>query len=406
MTYHERDTCRLCDAKLPEERVLDLGEAPLANALCTQRQAWQYRGEASPPRQEFTAPLYLKQCVSCGHVQLPIVVDPKLLFPEDYPYASATGESMRAHLRRMAEDLTFGMDENALAVEIGSNDGYLLSHLRDRGTRAVGIDPAAKLASSATASGDLTIPEFFNVATARAVRNACGQADLIVANNVFAHADDLHEIVEGVKALLAKDGRFVFEVGYLPDVIRTNNFGTVYHEHLSYHSIVPLSNLFARHGLRLFKAERVSTQGGSVRCFVSRNALFEDLSTLVALDAVAQADLGAWQSRVTKAADAFGQRIHFLRNKGATIAGFGCSAKSTTLLHVADIGREQISFICDDAPSKQGKYSPGKHIPIVPGSWLEEKQPDYCVSLSGNFSEAFKAEHPGFKGEWIEPVLT
>lgn len=408
MTYSVRETCRLCDAKLPDERVLDLGETPLANALLSKTDLGFLA--LSHPSKEFTAPLYLKQCSACGHCQLPVVVDPKLLFPADYPYQSATGASMREHLTLMARDLDemdIGSDERvtSLVAEIGSNDGYLLGEFARRGYRVVGIDPARFLAADATTRGHLTVPTFFNPQIASAVRNACGPAQLIVANNVFAHADDLHEIVEGVKVLLAPEGRFVFEVGYLPDVLRTNNFGTVYHEHLSYHSLEPLTGFFAKHGMTLYDAHRVDTQGGSIRCFVARvdrerPKRFFDLAAAESLD------LSGWQSRVTAAASTFGQRIHFLRNKGATIAGYGCSAKATTLLHVADIGREQISFICDDAPTKQGKFSPGKHIPIVPGSWLEEKQPAYCVSLSGNFSEAFKSAHPNYRGQWLEPELT
>jgi len=230
---------------------------------------------------------------------------------------------------------------------------------------------------------------------------------LIVANNVFAHADDLHEIVEGVKVLLAENGRFVFEVGYLPDVLRTNNFGTVYHEHLSYHTLRPLVDFFARHDLGLYDAHRVDTQGGSVRCFVRRGQVEtpKRLYDLIEKDEAAM-DLALWPDRVETAANYFSSLLTKLKLQGKTIAGYGCSAKSTTLLHVASIGRETIDWIADDAPTKQGKFSPGKHIPIVPGSWLEEKQPDYCVSLSGNFSEAFKAAHPDYRGEWVEPVMT
>lgn len=397
--WHERTTCRLCDAALPAERILDLGATPLANAL---------EADGAAPGPDY--PLFLKQCTSCGHCQLPVVVDPKLLFPADYPYQSATGASMREHLERMAEQLAGGMVTGELVAEIGSNDGYLLGQFGRCHLRTVGIDPALTLASSATRDGSLTVPEFFSVSTAHAVRNACGPASLIVANNVFAHADDLHEIVEGVKVLLAPEGRFVFEVGYLPDVLRTNNFGTVYHEHLSYHTLGALAPFFVRHDMRIYDATPVATQGGSIRCFVartgSRHAIPEALAKQVFPAEQALPELLAgWQSRVKNAADALHRLLANLYTAGKSVAGYGCSAKSATLLHVANIDRELIDFICDDAPTKQGKFSPGKHIPIVPGSWLEEKQPDYCVSLSGNFSEAFKAAHPEFKGEWIEPDL-
>ena len=417
MSYTERSDCRLCGGGL--ERVLDLGVSPLANALVKKEWliAQEMRAERvlAEPLREFTAPLYLSRCLTCGHVQLPVVVDPKLLFPADYPYASATGEATRAHLRTMAEDLTFGMDEGALAVEIGSNDGYLLSCMRDR-VRAVGVDPAANLGREATERGDLTVAAMFTPKIATAIRNACGPADLIVANNVFAHADDLNEIVEGVKVLLAPEGQFVFEVGWLADVVRANNWPALYHEHLSVHSVAPLHAFFRRHGLILYEAWPIDTQGGSLRCYVWRpDGKAPSPEATMQMEEIAriesrwcnQAELAAWQSRVTRSAEIFAMGMRGLKTKfpNTTIAGYGCSAKSTTLLHVAGIGRETIDFICDSNPLKQGKFSPGKHIPIVHPDELEKRQPDVCVSLSGNFSEAFRARHPGFKGEWIEPQL-
>lgn len=405
MTYHVRETCRLCDAKLPDERVLDLGETPLANALVSAHDMGgpDVNGDYEVPYgMRRTYPLYLKQCPSCGHVQLPVVVDPKLLFPADYPYASATGASFCRHLEKMALDLLPQTgDRRPMVVEFGSNDGYLLQQFWRNGCKVIGIDPAGKAASG----GILTAPTFFDTGTALAVKTACGPADLIVANNVFAHADDLHEIVEGVKILLAPEGRFVFEVGYLPDVLRTNNFGTVYHEHLSYHSLLPLDNFFRLHGLNLHDAERVETQGGSIRCFVDRSERYGSERMLRMMDWEQSEQLIGWQSRATMTAVGFANQLVSFKTAGKSIAAYGCSAKSTTLLHVAGVGRETIDWIADDNPLKVGKFSPGKHIPIVPGSWLEEKQPDYCVSLSGNFSEAFRAQHPEYRGEWIEPDL-
>lgn len=375
--------------------MLDLGKTPLANALESE---FVPGGIVAPVPEKY--PLYLKQCATCGHVQLPVVVDPKLLFPVDYPYQSATGAAMREHLDAMALDLH---RRDGLVVEIGSNDGYLLRQFWRNGMRVVGVDPAGKPTNGAV----LTVPTFFDTTAALAIKTACGPADLVVANNVFAHADDLHEIVEGVKVLLAPEGRFVFEVGYLPDVLRTNNWPVVYHEHLSYHHVTPLDKFLRRHGFSIYDAHRVPTQGGSVRCYVRRAEVAElNDNMLRLLDIEASLVLEGWQSRVRFAATMLADLLRSFKFDGKSVAAYGCSAKSTTLLHVAGIGRETIDWIADDAPTKQGKFSPGKHIPIVPGTWLEEKQPDYCVSLSGNFSDAFKAAHPDFRGEWIEPVFT
>jgi hypothetical protein len=363
-------------------------------------------------KMEHAYPLYLSRCLTCGHVQLPVVVDPKLLFPADYPYASSTGASMREHLDSMARELERGVTRPpGLVAEIGSNDGYLLRQFAWLGHRTIGIDPATGAARKATESGALTIAEFFTPSAARAIFNACGPADLVVANNVFAHADNLSSIVEGVKILIgeAPDGRFVFEVGYLPDVLAANNWPTVYHEHLSYHTLLPLYDFFRHHGLNLYDAHRVDTQGGSIRCFVNRSDVASRSDRLHRLMEnelpVADHWLPRWQSRVTTSAKQFAATLRSLKSQGKSIAGYGCSAKSTTLLHVAGIGRETIGFICDANPLKQGRYTPGKHIPIVHPDELEKRQPDVCVSLSENFTEAFVARHPGFRGEWLAPVL-
>lgn len=407
MTFRERTDCRLCGGGL--ERVLDLGATPLANALLSEETARYYEAVAAyqtqtDARPEFTAPLYLSRCLTCGHVQLPIVVDPKLLFPEDYPYCSATGASFRKHLDELARHV-FLMRGGGLVVEIGSNDGYLLERFRSHGFRVLGIDPAAKLAAQATDRGCLTLPWFFNTYNAWAARYAAGQADVVIANNVFAHCDDLTEFVNGVRILLKPDGMFIFEVGYLPDVVAYNNFPVIYHEHVSYHTLAPLRVFLARHGLQLYSADCIGTQGGSIRCYATPGDVVPNKRLAVQLSAEETLSFDGWQARVNAAAGLLAAHLRGLKDDGKTIAGYGCSAKSTTLLHVAGIGKETIDFICDDAQTKQGKFSPGKHIPVVPGSWLEEKQPDFCVSLSGNFSDAFKASHPDYRGQWIEPEL-
>lgn len=420
MSFTVRDSCRLCDAKLPDERVLDLGNSPLANALITEGEIGMLEAGNIPYWLEEKTrlyPLHIKQCSACGHCQLPVVVDPKLLFPADYPYAASTGAAFRKHLDALAKELdrrilepvrsmdSYDFSPTAV-VEFGSNDGYLLQQFARRGNAVVGVDPAANLARAATRSGVLTIPDFFDEDVVPAIVNATGGPSLVVGTNVFAHADNLNGIVRAVKKL---GGDFVFEVGYLPDILRTNNFPVVYAEHLSYHHVAPLVAMFERHKMRLYDVEFIDPQGGSVRCYVEpgKGKRTKRMEQVIAREEAVIAEfLPTWPARVEQAANNFASTLTRLKQQGKAIAGYGCSAKSTTLLHVAGIGRETIDFICDDAPTKQGKFSPGKHIPIVPGAWLEEKQPDVCVSLSGNFSDAFKAAHPEFKGEWVEPHFT
>jgi len=412
MKYHVRADCRLCGGAI--EKVLDLGETPLANALVP---GFLAMANDTRVQGEDSYPLYLSRCLTCGHVQLPVVVDPKLLFPADYPYKSGTGAAMREHLTEMASQLVGDLHpdgplidpDDVVVAEIGSNDGYLLQRFADHGVRVIGIDPAASLAERGMTLGFLTVPAFFDRDVAEAVRAACGEADIIVANNVFAHADDLHEIVEGVRILIADRGRFVFECGWLLCVLGQNNWPVCYHEHLSQHSLGPLVVFFEKHNLTLYDAQIQFTQGGSFRAFVSseKREQTDSLRTMLAQerDGCSPERLAAWQSRADSSARAFASTLRSLKSQGKSIVGYGCSAKSTTLLHVAGIGRETIDFICDSAPTKIGKFSPGKHIPIVHPDELEKRQPDVCVSLSGNFTGAFVERHPGFRGEWISPVL-
>src|SRR3989338_4399294 len=256
-----RSDCRLCGShKL--QPLFSLGATPLANEFVS-------AGDRGKPQERF--PLDVHQCVDCGHVQLLDVVDPELLF-RHYVYVSATSPVFVDHFRRYAEAMLryTAMPTGSRVVEIGSNDGTLLRFFKDAGMQVLGIDPARRIAEEATKSGIETLPEFFDLALTRQLRSQGKGAALVTANNVFAHADDLHAIVEGVAHLLAPDGLFVFEVSYLLDVFEKTLFDTIYHEHLSYHTVKPLVGFFQRRGMELVDAVRVDSHGGSLRGIVKR----------------------------------------------------------------------------------------------------------------------------------------
>jgi SAM-dependent methyltransferase len=258
--FHIRDRCRLCDdTRLT--KLLDLGSTPLANEYPTAPVKTARRLE---PDNYF--PLYLVGCERCGHVQLPVVVKAERLFPPDYPYQSGTARAFKRHLGRLARTVQEMLPAGARVLDVACNDGLFVGMARDHDLEAYGIDPCAP-------EGDRYWREFFSREWANEHREK--RYDCITALNVFAHVDDLSGFAQGVSSLLAHDGTFIFEVGYLPDVVTKGLFDVVYHEHLSYHHLTPLLPFFRRHGMTVYDAHRIDSQGGSIRVFVRNCEGFE-----------------------------------------------------------------------------------------------------------------------------------
>ncbi len=399
LSYHERDDCRLCGwgILLP---VLELPPTPPANELTA---------ETAPPSDLF--PLRLAQCQACCHVQLPVVVDPSRLFT-NYHYVSGTSPVFRKHLAQQA--LSIQPKSQGLVLEIGSNDGTLLNEFKQLGHRVLGIDPAQNLAAEANRQGLTTLPEFFGAALAMRILRDHGPADLVVANNVFAHADDLEGIARGVELLLSSHGRFVFEVGYLPAVLRGGYFDTVYHEHLSYHHLAPLRGFFHRLGMRLYDADYVDSQGGSIRCFVMRedDAPPPTERLVMMLDSEEQflpAAIKALPGKVQAAADRYRELIGGLCTWDwqPKIVAFGAPAKAVTLMAAFDINPGRFyapEVIYEENPLKQGLWTPAPRIPIRPAHELLTSEADVCVVFAWNFAEDIRARYRSFKGRWLVPL--
>jgi SAM-dependent methyltransferase len=380
-----RDTCRLC-GKRQLDPAIQLTPTPPANAFVPEEQV---------KAEQTRFPLDVFQCRDCGHVQLLDIVDPEILFG-DYVYVSGTSPVFVEHFRQYADALLerAAPPENALVVDIGSNDGTLLKFFRDKGLRALGIEPAEKIAAMANANNVETLGRFFTTELAASLRDARGPASIITANNVYAHIDDLRGVAEGVRTLLAPDGLFSFEVSYLIDVLEKTYFDTIYHEHLSYHSVKPLVSFFASLNMELIDAVRVPTHGGSLRCIVQHaggpHTLSGSVAELVALE----------ESRNIYDVDTyrkFGEDIEAVRTElsrtlrdlkaaGKRIAGYGAPAKAATLLYHFNLG-DVLDFIVDDSPLKQNLFSPGQHIPVVSSETMYEDMPDYLLILAWNFAD-------------------
>ncbi|MEE9275732.1 MAG: class I SAM-dependent methyltransferase [bacterium] len=406
IALRRRDTCRLCEGRRLE-RVFSLAPTPPANAFVTEAQ----RGEA---QERF--PLDLHLCRDCGHLQLLDVLDPGALF-ENYLYVSGTSPVFVDHFRRYAEEAIarYGLRPGDLVLEIGSNDGTFLRFFQEAGMRTLGVDPAREIAGRASAAGIETIPEFFTPELAARLRAERGEAALVAANNVFAHADDLAGIARGVRGLLAPEGVFVFEVSYLADVYEHLLFDTIYHEHLAYHAVGPLRPFFERNGLALFGAERVDAHGGSLRGAAQLaggpRAEAPSVGEMIAHEGALGLDrpetFHEFAERIDRRREELGALLRRLKEEGKMIAGFGAPAKATTLMHHFGLGPEALDFIVDDSPLKQGLYTPGRHIPVLPSSAISERRPDYLLVLAWNFAESIIARHKSFceaGGRFIVPL--
>ena len=390
-----RADCRLCGSG-DLATVLELTPTPLANAF------------VASPRRDAPDPVYpleLALCAQCKHVQLRDVVDPQTLF-RDYVYVSGTSPTFVRHFEDYARGIVerYAIRRGGRVVDIGSNDGTLLRFFRDFGFDVLGIDPARDIARAATESGIETLPEFLSAELTQHIARERGRCALVTANNVFAHVDDLAGFVRSVRMLLADDGLFAFEVSYLADVYEKCLFDTIYHEHLDYHTVAPLEGFFARHGMQLIGVERVQTHGGSIRgvAQVAGGARKPDRS-IAELSAIERklgldrpetyADLAR---RINGVKAELKKVLYGLKKKNLRIAAYGAPAKATTLMHHFQIGPEIVDFIVDDSPNKQGLFSPGMHIPVLPAAAIEERSPDALVVLAWNFADAIVAKNAGF----------
>jgi SAM-dependent methyltransferase len=362
-------------------------------------------------------PLDVYQCTECGHVQLVHCVDPERLF-RDYVYVSGTSPVFVKHFEEYAAELIRYVPLTAgdRVLDVGSNDGTLLSFYKKAGMQVLGIDPARKIAEEATAKGIPTWPEFFDSTLAKRIRAEFGTVKVVTANNMFAHADGLPDILDGMASLLDPKGVFVFEVSYLLDVIERNLFDTIYHEHLSYHSVKPLVSFMQRHGLELVRVQRVDSHGGSIRCYAApagSRAIDPSVGELIAQEEKAglykTATYTEYLDRINGLGADLRGLIARLRLGGAKVAGFGAPAKATTLMYQFGLTAKDLDYIIDDSPLKQGLHSPGVFVPVIDSSVLNDaaRKPDYLVILAWNFAQPIIKKHEPYRqagGKFIVPI--
>ena len=388
--------CRHCNAEVSLPFV-DLGFAPPSNAYLTADQL---------DAPELTFPLKVMVCEKCWLVQTKDFARADELFDAEYAYFSSTSKGWLDHAERFAEMAIerFELGTQSHVVEIASNDGYLLRNFVEAKIPCLGVEPTR---STSLAAEKLGIPQyraFFGEALAKTLRDKHGAADLMVANNVLAHVPDINDFCQGFKTLLKPEGVVSFEFPHLLNLIAQNQFDTVYHEHFSYLSLSAVSTILSRVGLEVFDVESIPTHGGSLRVFASHKGAFS-VSTNVAAMLRSETDFGLnsatpYLTFQAKAEAVKNGLLRFLLNakaEGRSVAAYGAAAKGNTLLNFAGVGPDLIKFVCDAAPSKQHKFLPGSHIPILPPSALENDRPDILLILPWNIANEVAAQNQSLR---------
>lgn len=398
--------CRSCGSTDLHE-VLDLGTTPVANALVTP-------GTEGP---DPSYPLAIVFCGSCALVQLGFVLPAGAIFDEEYPYYSSFSDALCRHAAAHVESLIArrGLGPDALAVEVASNDGYLLKNFVAAGIRAVGIDPSPGPAAAAVAIGVPTIVDFFGRAAARAIVAEHGRADVIVANNVMAHVPDLDDFVGGFAELLADDGVLTVENPSVRAMIEHCEFDTIYHEHYCYYSCTSVDALMRRHGLHLNDVEFFpDLHGGTLRWYVertpNRTARCQAELDREAADGMASvAYYEQFAAQVQACQQSLRDLLDGLHAEGRSVVAYGAAAKGATLLNSTGIDTSRVAYVVDRNVHKQHKLMPGCRLPVHPVERLLEDQPDYVLLLAWNFAKeivAQQAEYAARGGRFVVPVPT
>lgn len=397
--------CRHCDHTL-ELIFLDLGFAPPSNAYLT-------KAELQVPEMHF--PLKLFVCDQCWLVQTEDYASADELFKGDYAYFSSISQGWLEHAASYVDKMrkNFGLYKQSYVIEIASNDGYLLKNFVAAGIPCLGIEPTASTAAAAEKLGIPVLREFFGRETADRLAYEGKQADLIIGNNVYAHVPDINDFTVGLKKILKPHGIITLEFPHVMSLILENQFDTVYHEHYSYLSLQTVKLIFEQAGLRVWDVEQLSTHGGSLRVYGCHIDDQRPTSSAVK-QLLEEEDRNGLRNRATY--QAFQARadlvkcnlVHYLieqKRAGKVVAAYGAAAKGNTLLNYAGVRPDLLSFVCDAARSKQGKYMPGSHIPILPPAALKERRPDVVLILPWNIAAEVVGQNAHVR-EWGASFVT
>ena len=385
--------CRYCKKDL-NDCFLDLGTAPPSNSYLTKTQL---------NMAESYYPLKVYVCKNCWLVQVIDYAKRDIFFNDFYPYFSSISKSFLRHSKIYVDHIInkLNLNKNSKIIEIASNDGYLLQFFKNKNFDCLGIEPSKSCAEYSRAKGINVIQEFFDLNLSKNLAKKKMKADLIIANNVLAHVPDISNFVKGISYLLKNNGVATFEFPHLLELIKNNQYDTIYHEHYSYLSVITLKKIFLKNGLKIFDVHKISTHGGSLRIFAKKNnstshKIEKGYSNVYKEEIKYKLNLIETYTKFQKIVDKNKYNLlKFLLNckkKKLKVAAFGAAAKGNTLLNYAGIKQDLIEFVCDSAPSKQNKFLPGTRIPIYHPDYLKKNQPDYLLILPWNIADEIKSQ--------------
>jgi len=391
-------TCRLCGSTNTAS-VVDLGATPPCERFLTAEQL---------DEPEATFPLHLIVCTECWLAQIPPLIDPGDTFTE-YAYFSSFSTSWVEHAKRFVDSSVerLGLGEKSFVVEVASNDGYLLKHVVGHGIRCLGVEPSVNVGQAARDAGVPTLTAFLSEETGQKVRGEHGPADLVAANNVYAHIPDVIGFTKGLRALVADDGWVSIEVQHLLTLIEKNQYDTIYHEHFQYYTVESARRALATGGLTVVDVELVPTHGGSIRLWARPDAVAGEPSermtdVLEREKAAGLHELSGYTEFAERVTRVRLDLLKFLieaRNDGKTVVGYGAPGKGNTLLNHCGIRTDLLQYTVDRNPYKHGRFTPGTRIPVLPPERIEADRPDYVLVLPWNLREELTGQL-SFVGAW------
>ncbi len=405
--YRSYDVCRFCSSKLLAP-VIDLGNVPLAGGFIKSQKVLT---------EEKFFPLKISFCQNCFLLQSINVINADTLF-KDYFYHSSAIKTLTDHFQQTVKELlTNNANKETFVVEIGCNDGTFINAVLKKNAHALGVDPAANIVKPLIKKGMPIINDYFTEAVAKKIKEEYGQADFIFSSNTLAHIEDMHDVLKGIKIVLKSNGSLVFEVHYLGNVLKELQYDMIYHEHQYYYSLMTLKNLFAQYEMEIYDVRFIPIHAGSIRVYVqnkrggehtiSKNVQlclkeekqkkFHKLETYL-----------SYAKKIEKTKKDLLKLLYSLKNENKKIAGYGASGRGTIIMNYCGLSNELLEYVIDDAPAKQGSYTPGTHLQIVPSDILESKEkPDFVVLFAWSFFEEIKKRNQKYLekgGKFIVPL--
>jgi methylation protein EvaC len=393
--------CLICNTLI--EPFMSFGRMPIANGFLSPAQF----------ANEYFFELKVAFCLGCGMVQLAEQVEPERMFHENYAFFSSSSARMATHFKDLADLIMedYLKPLNPFVVEIGSNDGIILQHFANAGLRHLGIEPSCNVAQEAINKGIQTVCRFFDESVAREILAEHGQADVFLGANVMCHIPYLHSVAAGIKILLKPNGLLIFEDPYLGDIVEKTSYDQIYDEHVFYFSVKSISHLLEQHGLEVVDVIPQDVHGGSMRYMVAHKGartVSEAVPRRLAMEEALGLHLSetyySLQQAIERSRDDLVRLLHDLRRKNKRVVGYGATSKSTTVTNYCGITPELVEFISDTTPLKQGKFSPGAHIPVRPYEEFVTNYPDYALLFAWNHSAEIMTKEQNFcrtGGKWM-----